>query len=377
MRKVLSVTAINKYLKNILDSDFILSEAFVMGEVSNFKTSGGHFYFTLKDENAAINVVMFKNNAINLKFSMENGIEVMIFGNISMYEKTGQVQIYAEIVEPYGIGALNFSIEQLKQKLSEKGIFDNKHKRTISENIKTIGLITSGTGSVVHDMMKITKMRDPSVNIIIIPTIVQGIDAERSIVSSIDMANEYSNDYSNIDVLVLARGGGSTEDLMPFNTESVAMAIYYSKIPIISAIGHETDFTIADLVADLRASTPSNAIELCIKESSHKLNYALQLLESVQYFALNKLEQNKNTFSKVLSHSSFKNPLKFVYDRQIYLQMLLKNIENLSPLAVLSKGYAIVHNLGEEISKRDIIKLELLNKIIEAEVKGVFEKSEK
>ena len=371
MRKVLSVTAINKYMKNMLDSDFILNDAFVQGEISNFKTSGGHLYFTLKDENAAINVVMFKNNAINLKFMLENGIEVMIFGNISMYEKTGSVQIYAELIEPYGIGALNFSIEQLKKKLSQKGIFDAENKKSIPENIKNIAFITSRTGAVVHDMIKITKARASFVNIIIIPAVVQGVDAEESIKKAIEMANE----FGELDVIVLARGGGSMEDLMAFNTEGVAMAIYYSKIPIISAIGHETDFTISDLVADLRASTPSNAIEICIKKSSSKLNDALEFLASIQHLALNKIENHRNVLSKTINSTSFRNPLKPIYDKQIYLQMLIKNIENLSPLTILSKGYAILHSERENIKEKDIIKLELLDKIIEAEIKGIYEKN--
>ncbi|MCL1924317.1 MAG: exodeoxyribonuclease VII large subunit, partial [Defluviitaleaceae bacterium] len=285
MKKILSVTQVNKYIKNILELDVILSGVFVQGELSNFKSSGGHFYFTLKDENSSLSCVMFKYNASNLKFTPENGLEVMLFGNVSIYEKTGSMQIYVELMEPYGIGALNLSIEQLKKKLLEKGILNENHKKPIPETITNVALITSPTGAVVHDMIKITKARNNNINLIIIPAIVQGNDAEASIINAIEMTNQ----YNKIDVIILARGGGSTEDLMPFNTEGVAMAIYYSAIPLISAIGHETDFTISDLVADLRASTPSNAIELCIKESINDLAYIRDLLNTIQYIAQNKI----------------------------------------------------------------------------------------
>jgi len=371
MKKILSVTQVNKYIKSLLDLDVILNGIFVQGEISNFKSSGGHFYFTLKDENATLNCVMFKNNVLDLNFSPENGLEVMIFGRISIYEKTGAMQIYVELMEPYGIGALNLSIEQLKKKLLEKGILDEKHKKLLPEKVRTIALITSETGAVVHDMMKIAKARDKSVNLIIIPAIVQGKEAENSIVNAIEIANV----YGKIDVIILARGGGSTEDLMPFNTESVAMAIYYSAIPLVSAIGHETDFTISDLVADMRASTPSNAIELCIKESVNDLEYVLNLLKTIEYFANSKLEGHKTRLFRTLEHPNFKNPLKPIYDRQLYLQMLIKNIENLSPLSILKKGYAIIH--AEKFEEGSTIKIELQEKSIEAEVKKIYEKYEK
>jgi exodeoxyribonuclease VII large subunit len=272
-------------------------------------------------------------------------------------------------MEPYGIGALNLSIEQLKKKLLEKGILDEKHKKPLPEKIRRIALITSETGAVVHDMIKIAKARDKSVNLFIIPTIVQGKDAEESIVNAIEIANS----YGKIDAIILARGGGSMEDLMPFNTESVAMAIYYSSIPLISAIGHETDFTISDLVADLRASTPSNAIELCIKESIKDLEYVLNLFETIEYFMNNKIESSKIRLFRSLEHPNFKNPLKPIYDRQVYLQMLIKNIENLSPLSILKKGYAIIHT--KKIHEGEIIQIELQEKNIEAEVKKIYEKN--
>lgn len=360
MKKILSVTQVNKYIKNILELDVILSGVFVQGELSNFKSSGGHFYFTLKDENSSLSCVMFKYNASNLKFTPENGLEVMLFGNVSIYEKTGSMQIYVELMEPYGIGALNLSIEQLKKKLLEKGILNENHKKPIPETITNVALITSPTGAVVHDMIKITKARNNNINLIIIPAIVQGNDAEASIINAIEMTNQ----YNKIDVIILARGGGSTEDLMPFNTEGVAMAIYYSAIPLISAIGHETDFTISDLVADLRASTPSNAIELCIKESINDLAYIRDLLNTIQYIAQNKIESYKVKLFHNLEHPNLKNPLKAIYDKQLYFQMLIKNIENLSPMAVLSKGFAIVHNKPQ--NKGDKFKIELENEILSA-----------
>lgn len=260
-KRYLTVAALTKYIKRKFDADPHLQGVLVKGEISNFKQhSSGHMYFTLKDEKARILAVMFSSDARSMKFVPENGMKVLISGNITVYEQSGQYQIYVKSMQPDGIGELYLAYEQLKEKLEKEGLFSPTHKKPIPKYPRTIGVITSPTGAAVRDILTTIKRRYPIAHILIIPAVVQGDQAKNSIVNAIKKANE----LGEIDCLIVGRGGGSIEELWGFNEEIVARAIYTSEIPIISAVGHETDFTIADFVADMRAPTPTGAAELAV-----------------------------------------------------------------------------------------------------------------
>lgn len=383
-KRVLTVYQTNNYIKGLLEEDVLLSDIFVQGEISNFKNhSSGHMYFTLKDEYASINCVMFKTEAYNLRFKLQNGMKVILYGRVSLYEKTGNYQIYVSLIEPEGKGALHISFEQLKKKLEKEGLFSPLNKKALPTNPNCIALITSQTGAVVQDMIRISKRINPTVSIIIVPVLVQGKDASNSIASAIQMVNE----WGKADVIIVGRGGGSAEELWAFNEEEVARAIYYSDIPVISAVGHETDFTISDFVADVRASTPSAAIEICLPNKIDMLDTLYNYLKTLDIIMENKIEYNKNTFLQIISRRIFTDPIGNIYNKQIYLSTLKKslskemdsflvkekskvnllatNLNNLSPLNILEKGYSIIYKNGKvvksikDIEKLDIIKVKL------------------
>ncbi|MCY8595248.1 exodeoxyribonuclease VII large subunit, partial [Bacillus haynesii] len=256
-----TVTALTKYIKRKFDVDPHLEDIWIKGELSNVKIhSRGHIYFTLKDDNARIQSVMFARQNRNLAFTPENGMKVLVRGGISVYEPSGNYQLYAKEIQPDGIGALHLAYEELKKKLSQEGLFDEKYKKPIPAFPSVVGVVTSPTGAAVRDVITTIKRRYPLVKVIVLPTLVQGVNAGESIVSSIKEANR----RELCDVLIVGRGGGSIEELWAFNEEAVARAIFSSDIPIISAVGHETDFTISDFVADLRAATPTGAAELAV-----------------------------------------------------------------------------------------------------------------
>ncbi|MBQ7953456.1 MAG: exodeoxyribonuclease VII large subunit, partial [Clostridia bacterium] len=257
----ITVTQLNKYIKNLLETDINLSQISVKGEISNFKLhSSGHCYMTIKDETAQIRAVMFKTYTSSLKFTPENGMKITATGKISVYERDGQYQMYIFSMQPDGLGDLHVEFEKLKAKLTAEGIFDASHKKPIPKTPKTIGVVTSPTGAAIRDIINVVTRRYPLAEIIVCPVLVQGENSAKQIANAI----EYMNRENMADVLIVGRGGGSIEDLWSFNEEVVAYAIYNSKIPIISAVGHETDFTIADFAADLRAPTPSAAAELAV-----------------------------------------------------------------------------------------------------------------
>ncbi len=260
-KRYLTVNALTKYIKRKFDADPHLQDVMVKGEISNFKQhSSGHMYFTLKDEKARVLAVMFSRYNHAMKFSPENGMKVLIRGDLTVYEPSGQYQIYIKKMQPDGIGDLYLAFEQLKEKLEKEGLFSAEYKKTIPKFPKTIGVVTSPTGAAIRDIITTIKRRYPVANILIFPALVQGGQAAPSIVKAIQMANS----HEEADVLIIGRGGGSIEELWAFNEESVARSIFHSRIPIISAVGHETDFTIADFVADLRAPTPTGAAELAV-----------------------------------------------------------------------------------------------------------------
>lgn len=358
--KVFSVGQINRYIKNLLENDFILNSLLVQGEISNFKAhSSGHWYFTLKDTQGAVSCVIFKQAAMEVPFVPENGMKVILFGHISLYEKTGQYQLYGEFLYPVGVGALQLAFEQTKEKLAAEGLFDVDFKRELPQQVRTIAVITSPTGAAVRDIIRIAKRRDARVKIAVFPTLVQGEAAAADIVKSLRLANS----WGKADVIILGRGGGSIEDLWAFNEESVARAVFASEIPVISAVGHETDFTIADFVADLRASTPSAAAELATVElaqvQAEMEEWTARLNRDVQ--AILTASQRRLAFLK--ERPVLKRPLERIQRTQIYLEekerFLLRavlrqsekeerrlsaaaaRLEAVSPFSVMRRGYAL------------------------------------
>ena len=362
----ISVTDLNKYIKNKIADDEYLNNILIKGEISNFKHHyTGHLYFTLKDENSLIKCIMFKSYAQKLKFEPKDGMKVYILGSVSVFERDGVYQIYAKVMEEDGVGDLYTKYQKLKEELEKKGLFDQSHKQKIPMLPKVIGVLTSQTGSVIRDIINVSTRRNPNVYIRLLPVPVQGEGAGQKIAEGI----EYMNQNQLADVIILARGGGSLEDLWPFNEEVVAYSIYKSKIPIISAVGHETDFSISDFVADLRAPTPSAAAELAVPdiyEIKQKINtYQNRLKMSLT----KKLEIMKLRYDKCISSSAFKEPTRRIQENYIKMDSYIKQLENLinkvkeknknkyielvskldtlSPLKTLTRGYSIIEKDGK------------------------------
>lgn len=267
--RYITVTQLNRYLKSIFDGDDNLRQIFIKGEISNCKLhTRGHLYFTLKDETSRINAVMFASNVSSLKFKPADGTKVLVVGRVSVYETTGNYQIYVTDMIEDGIGNLYVAFEELKKKLASEGLFDKEHKKKIPKIPKKIGIVTASTGAAIKDILTTIKRRFPVCETILFPSLVQGSDAAKDIVKNIKLANTY-----DIDTLIVGRGGGSIEDLWPFNEEIVARAIYESRVPVISAVGHEIDFSISDFVADLRAPTPTAAAELAVPDINTIVSY--------------------------------------------------------------------------------------------------------
>ncbi|HWJ76849.1 MAG TPA: exodeoxyribonuclease VII large subunit [Niallia sp.] len=323
--RYLTVYALTKYIKRKFDADPHLHQVLVKGEISNFKQhSSGHMYFTLKDDKARILAVMFARQNQQIKFRPENGMKVLIKGSITVYESSGQYQMYVQEMQPDGIGDLYLAYEQLKKQLEQEGLFSDDHKKIIPKYPKTIGVITSPTGAAIRDVLTTIKRRFPIAKVIILPALVQGETAAPSIVRAINMANEMTD--PNLDVLIVGRGGGSIEELWAFNEEIVARAIYQSRIPIISAVGHETDFTIADFVADLRAPTPTGAAELAVPHIEDLVerifNRKTRLIRSMK----EKFELQKLRLNRIQRSYAFRYP-KVLYDQK--LEQLDKQREQL------------------------------------------------
>ena len=318
----LTVSQINKYIKYKLDTDQNLKTVYLKGEISNFKNhTSGHFYFTLKDENSRILAVMFRNNATKVNFIPKDGTNVLVVGRISAYEASGAYQIYVEEMLEDGVGNLYVEFEKLKKKLEEKGYFRGEHKKPIPKFPKKIGVITASTGAAIRDIITTINRRYNLAEVILLPTLVQGENAKEDIVKNLNKA-----DTMNLDVIILGRGGGSIEDLWAFNEEIVADAIYNLNTPVISAVGHEIDFTISDFVADLRAPTPTAAAELAVPnklEIKEKIQSTkLRIAKAV----LNKLEINKNKLSALLNSYVLKNPLNLYEAKTQKLDILIDKL---------------------------------------------------
>ncbi len=369
--KYLTISAITRYLKSRFDLDENLQSVFLKGEISNFKAhTAGHFYFSLKDENSKIGAIMFRSNASKVLFKPVDGMKVLVAGRISIYEASGNYQIYVDEMLEDGVGNLYVAYEELKKKLSAEGLFDESHKKSIPKIPKRVGIITAPTGAAIRDIMTTIKRRFPIAQTILFPTLVQGENAKEDIVYNIKRAEEY-----NLDVLIVGRGGGSIEDLWAFNEEIVARAIYDSSIPIISAVGHEIDFTIADFVADLRAPTPTAAAELAVPNmadlKSHIDNLAIRLNEGitkkVNYQKLY-LESIKNSFvikNPMIMFDSKRQKLDLVFDK--INELVLKNVKDKKDrLNIIKRSYVltncdILYKDKRTIMKNIIDRLELLN----------------
>ena len=371
----ISVTELNKYIKDKFEEDEMLNNILVKGEISNFKHHyTGHMYFTLKDENSLIKCVMFKTYTPNLNFIPKDGMQVKVLGTVSVFERDGVYQIYCKAMQQDGIGDLYKIYTELKEKLSKEGLFDDKYKKPIPYMPKCIGVLTSNTGSVIRDIINVSARRNPNVYIKLLPVPVQGQGAARKITEAIKIMNE----NRLCDVIILARGGGSLEDLWPFNEEIVARAIFDSKIPIVSAVGHETDVTISDFVADLRAPTPSAAAELVVPNVKDII-LKLKEYESRQKIALNrKIQIMKLRYEKCLNSKVFKEPLQKINERYMMLDIKVRQMESyinqkyinekakaikliakldaLSPLKTLSRGYSIITLNGKTIKEAKYLK---------------------
>ena len=337
-RQVFSVSQVNRYVKRLLEADALLAGIFVEGEISNFQAhSSGHLYFTLKDPGGAISGVMWKSHAAHLNFDPQNGMKVIAFGQLSLYEKTGQYQLYAEHFEPVGIGGLQLAFRQLRDKLELEGLFDQRHKRPIPDFADTVAVITSPTGAAVHDIIQTIRGRNTAVKVVVAPAKVQGEGAAETLAKAI----EDVNDWGGADVIILGRGGGAIEDLWAFNEEILARAIFASKTPIISAVGHETDFTIADFVADMRAATPTAAAVAAVYDQGQMLAHlaALQKALNVNISFSMADRQGDIKFWLGQLNRQAKDRLGRQWQNLAHHETLL---EKVSPYAAFKRGYALV-----------------------------------
>lgn len=420
--KYVTISDLNRYIKAKFDMDTHLNHVYLKGEISNFKHhTRGHFYFTLKDENSRIAAVMFASSAKSVAFEPEDGMKVLVSGRIALYEATGSYQIYVDSMELDGIGNLYLEFERLKKELAKEGLFDREHKKAIPKFPKKIGIITAPTGAAIRDILSTIKRRYPICETILFPALVQGTGAKESVVKQLNKAQEY-----DLDVIICGRGGGSIEDLWAFNEEIVARAIYNSKIPVISAVGHEIDFTIADYVADLRAPTPTGAAEMAVPnlvdlkslidqykirgneavtniikknriklenlQNSFVLKNPLSLYEIkeqkldsyidyLNQYMTNKLNHAKLMYEKVINNKILISPQSMFDKKKHQYELLLKTIEVLNPMKLLSSGYSIVKSNGKviknshDVNLEDVVDIELSEGKLKCSVIGKEDKN--
>ncbi len=419
-KEYLKISELNNYIKNLLDGDIFLNRVYLKGEISNFKNhTRGHLYFTLKDDTSRISAVMFQSSAVKLTFTPEDGMNVLVSGRISAYPAQGSYQIYIDKMEVDGLGALYIEYEKLKKKLAMMGLFDEKHKVPIPKFPEKIGVITASTGAAVRDIMSTIKRRYPICEAILFPCLVQGKDAAPDIVRQIKRADAYG-----VDTIIVGRGGGSIEDLWAFNEEIVAKAIYECKTPIISAVGHEIDWTIADFVADLRAPTPTGAAEMAVPtvldintlldNYKIRLNRNIKNMVNTKFIKLRSLKQSfilknpmsmyevkeqkldalieninkdiksiivnkENLLNNIKLSYTLKNPMELIKDKKVKFEMLINTLKLVNPLGILEKGYSLVECNGKIIKDsndtkvNDYINIKLHKGKIKAEVKEIME----
>jgi exodeoxyribonuclease VII large subunit len=390
---ILSVTQLNSYVKSIIEQDINLNNVFVVGEISNFVDHyrSGHFYMSIKDNQSVISAVMFAGNASKLKFKPENGMSVIIRGRVSLYERDGRYQLYIDDMQPDGIGALALAFEQMKEKLSKEGLFDIEHKKFIPRFPSKIGVISSPTGAAVQDILNVLKRRYPIAEVIFAGVQVQGESAASSVCNALKQMNQ-----TDVDVIIIARGGGSAEDLWPFNDEKLAYEIYNCEIPIISGVGHETDFTICDFVADLRAPTPSAAAELATPDIKEQKYHISSLKYSIETAFKSYIDDLTYDLDKLTNSQVLQKPEKIIENCELYLDslneqindnfkeiltqyssnfaILCSRLDSLSPLKVLSRGYSIVKNNNDvitdihQLKKDDIVTIQFENGTAKAEI---------
>ena len=417
-KEYLKISELNNYIKSLLDKDTFLNKIYLKGEISNFKNhTRGHLYFTLKDDTSRISAVMFQSSAVKLTFVPEDGMNVLVSGRISAYPAQGSYQIYVETMEPDGLGALYIEYEKLKKKLAAKGLFANEHKVPIPKFPERVGVITAPTGAAVRDIMSTIKRRYPMCEAILFPCLVQGKDAAPNIVRQIKRADAYG-----VDTIIVGRGGGSIEDLWAFNEEIVAQAIYDCVTPIISAVGHEIDWTIADFVADLRAPTPTGAAEMAvptvidiktlidnykirlnkniknmvntkfIKLRSLKQSFILKnpmsmyevkeqkldtLIETINKDIKNIINDKENKLNKIKLSVVLQNPHNLIKDKKIKFDLLVNTLKLVNPLGILDKGYSLVEvnnkiiKSSNDVKVSDMLNIRLHEGSIKAEVKEI------
>ena len=395
---ILTVSQLNTYAKSVIDQDTNLNNVFVSGEISNFVDHyrSGHLYMSIKDNNASIKAVMFAGNASRLKFKPENGMSVIIRGRVSIYERDGQYQLYIDDMQPDGIGSLSLAFEQLKERLSKEGLFSHENKKPIPKIPLKIGVISSPTGAAVQDVLNVLGRRFPLAEIIFAGVKVQGDDSAEQICKAIEKMNQ----YNVADVIIIARGGGSAEDLWEFNNEKLAYAIYNSYIPIVSGVGHETDFTICDFVADLRAPTPSAAAELAVPDANQQYFYISSLKNTIDSIINEKIFECESDFAKLCESDVLTNPVSIIDNCENYLvsltelinenlsmkiddysnkfSILCSSLDNLSPLKVLARGYSIVKKNDSiissvyDIKSNDEIELAFCNGSAKAQILEVL-----
>lgn len=394
---IYTVAELNQHIKNLLDSDGALSGLCVRGELSNYKVyPSGHHYFTLKDKDASLRCVMFKNAAQKMLFRPENGMGVVVMGSVSVYPRDGAYQLYATRISPEGIGDLYLAYEQLKDKLAQEGLFDPAAKRPLPAYPRTIAVITSGAGAAVRDVIRVLGKRWPLSKVVVLPVSVQGKEAPPQLVGAI----RYANRYRVADLIITGRGGGSMEDLWAFNDERVARAIYASEIPVISAVGHEPDVTIADFVADLRAATPSNGAELAVPDQMDVRERLRSLQSRMEQILTRRLRQERQHLHQLASRRVLEDPTVTVAQKRLLCDALSRRLLNasmqqlqrrredfvrlcasldaLSPLKVLSRGYSVVRKnegsvvrSGEEVTVGEMLAINLAHGALDCRVENI------
>jgi len=381
--KIYTVSKINRYIKTLFEGDYNLQSIWILGEISNFKLhSSGHMYFVLKDQESQIKCVMFKGNNLYLRFMPQDGMKVKVMGDIRVYERRGEYQLYVKKIVEAGKGELYLAFERLKEKLKAEGLFDEECKKKLPLVPQKIAVITSPTGAAIRDVITISLRRFPNISILVVPSLVQGTFAAQEIAQKIDFLNKY---FSDLDFIIIGRGGGSLEELWAFNEEILARSIYDSKIPIVSAVGHETDFTISDFVADLRSPTPSAAAEMTIPDKNNLTNNIDLLNDKLMRATKRNFElkmETLNSLTKSLHHQSPENKINQYYQYideftgrlnsrikhriELYKERIKKDsqrLDSLSPWAVIERGYSICRKLPHlEIVKR-LEQVEIGNEI--------------
>ena len=361
-KRIITVSELNEYLKMLFEYDEILRNIYIKGEISNFTNhyKTGHFYFSLKDAGGSVRAVMFRSSASKLKFKPENGMRVVVGGRVSVFPRDGQYQVYVDVMEPDGVGALYMAYEQLRAKLEKEGLFAEERKKPLPRFPKRIGIVTSPTGAAIRDMLHITGRRFPSAEIVLYPALVQGADAAASIARGI----RYFNTKKSVDLLIVGRGGGSLEDLWAFNEELLVRAVADSALPVISAVGHETDFTLCDFAADMRAPTPSAAAELAVPDTEELLSSLGHMNDRISLAMNRRLARSRDRLGLLSASRMLKDPRAFIDDKRMALAMdeqalytrmerilaakraefqyKTAKVEALNPLAVVARGYSAV-----------------------------------